>query len=135
MTVTARALSESVWAAPQIALEDVSDLARQGVRRIVSHRPDGEDPAQPTAAQMAEAAAAAGVEFSHAPVLGMPSPEAVVATAEALADGAPVLMFCRSGTRSTMAWALAMRSSGRAEPQELRDAAAAAGYDLSRLPL
>ena len=84
---------------------------------------------------MSAAAVAAGLEFVHAPVSGMPGADAVKATADALEDGVPVLMFCRSGTRSTFAWALAMRSLGRADGDTLRAAAAAAGYDISRLPL
>lgn len=49
--------------------------------------------------------------------------------AAALEDG-PVLAFCRSGTRSCMLWALARAKQG-ADPAELYDQAAAAGYDLS----
>ena len=44
------------------------------------------------------------------------------------------MFFCRSGMRSAAAWAMAERRAG-AEPDALREAAAAAGYDLSRLPL
>lgn len=135
MIIAAKPLSAGVWAAPQIATDDLPELARQGIRRIVSHRPDGEDPDQPSAADISAAATSAGLEFVHAPVTGMPGPDAVKATADALEDGVPVLMFCRSGTRSTIAWALAMRSLDRADPDTLRQTAAAAGYDLSRLPL
>ncbi|AQR61573.1 TIGR01244 family protein [Brevundimonas sp. LM2] len=135
MTVTSRPLAPGLWIAPQIALDDLPDLAAQGVRRIVSHRPDGEDAGQPNAAVVAAAAQAAGLEFVHVPVAGMPGPDAIAATARALEDGAPTLMFCRSGTRSVFAWALAMRSLDRADAQTLRAAAAAVGYDLSRLPL
>jgi uncharacterized protein (TIGR01244 family) len=60
--------------------------------------------------------------------------EVALAVGEVLATGEPVLMFCRSGTRSAMTWALAMRRAG-AEPEALREAAAPAGCDLSRLPL
>jgi uncharacterized protein (TIGR01244 family) len=42
----------------------------------------------------------------------------------------PVLAYCRSGTRSTLLWALAEASNG-ADPDELSATAAAAGYDLS----
>lgn len=135
MNIRANALSAGVWAAPQIGLDDVPELARLGIRRIVSHRPDSEEPGQPSAAEMSAATTAAGMEFVHAPVSGMPGPDAVKATAGALEDGSPVLMFCRSGTRSTFAWALAMRSLDRADADTLRTTAAAAGYDLSRLPL
>ena len=130
-----RRLSDTVWVAPQIAMKDLADIAALGVRRVVSNRPDGEDPGQPLSAEMEAAVRAAGMIFVHAPVVGMPSPDAVRAVAEVLETDEPVVMFCRSGTRSTVAWALAMRGLDRAEPEALRDAAANAGYDLSRLPL
>lgn len=130
-----RPLSDTVWAAPQIAIDDLSDIAAMGVRRIINNRPDGEDAGQPSSAQMEEAARAAGLDYVHAPVMGMPTPDAVRAVAAALEADEPVLMYCRSGTRSTVTWALAMRALDRAEPDDLREAAAKAGYDLSRLPL
>lgn len=130
-----RPLAANVWAAPQIAIEDLAEIAGMGVRRIVNNRPDGEDAGQPSSADMQEAARAAGLDYVHAPVAGMPGPDAVRAVAAALEAGEPVLLYCRSGTRSTVAWALAMRALDRAEPDELRQAAANAGYDLSRLPL
>lgn len=130
-----RSLGEAVWAAPQIAVEDLDAVAAAGVRRIVNNRPDGEDAGQPTSAEMEAAARAAGLDYVHAPVAGMPGPDAVRAVAGAIEAGEPFLMYCRSGTRSTIAWALAMRALGRAEPDVIRDAAARAGYDLSRLPL
>ena len=135
MSITAKPLSEGVWAAPQIEIGDLPALAEQGIRRIVSHRPDGEDAGQPSATMMANAARAAGLAFVHAPVTAKPGPEAIQATADALEDGALVLMFCRSGTRSTIAWALAMRALDRADADTLRATAASAGYDISRLPL
>ena len=42
----------------------------------------------------------------------------------------PVLAYCRSGTRSTLLWALAEASKGRS-PDELTEVAAQAGYDLA----
>ena len=41
-----------------------------------------------------------------------------------------VLAFCRSGTRSTILWALAKAKSG-APVDQLSDDASSAGYDLS----
>lgn len=104
---------------------------------LVSHRPDHEDPDQPTAAEMADAARAAGLTFVHAPVRGLPDEAAVSATARALENAAPgraVVMFCRSGMRSSAAWAMARAQQG-ADPDALRAAAAEAGHDLSRVPL
>ena len=42
----------------------------------------------------------------------------------------PVLAYCRSGTRSTLLWALAEASTGE-HPAVLAEKAAAAGYDLA----
>lgn len=133
--LSARPLGKTVWAAPQIAVEDLAAIAAMGVRRVVNNRPDEEDPGQPSSAEIEAAVRAAGLDYVHAPVLGMPGTDAVRAVAAALEADEPVLMYCRSGTRSTVAWALAMRDLGRAEPDEIREAAANAGYDLSRLPL
>jgi sulfide:quinone oxidoreductase len=109
-------------------------LAEAGVRRIVSNRPDGEEPGQPTAAEMETAASEAGMVFLWIPVSGLPAPDQVQAVADALADAQPTVLFCRSGMRSAAIWAMSERLKG-AGAEELRTAAAAAGYDLSRLPL
>ena len=130
-----RLLAAGVWVAPQIAIEDLAEVAGLGVRRIVNNRPDGEDWDQPSSADMEAATRAAGLDYIHAPIAGMPGPDGVRAVAAALETDEPVLMYCRSGTRSTVVWALAMRTLDRADPDELREAAAKAGYDLSRLPL
>ncbi|MGG2357485.1 beta-lactamase hydrolase domain-containing protein, partial [Salmonella enterica] len=47
----------------------------------------------------------------------------------AQAGDAPVLAYCRSGTRSTLLWALTMARAGLA-PDEIATAAAGAGYDV-----
>ncbi len=130
-----RRLDQNVWVAPQIALADVRHAADQGIAVVINNRPDDEDPGQPSSADMRAAAQAVGLNYIHAPVMGMPSPDVVSQVATVLAQDTPVLLYCRSGTRSTIAWALAMRSLGRGEPDELRETAANAGYDLSRLPL
>jgi uncharacterized protein (TIGR01244 family) len=132
--VSPRPLSPTVQASPQLSPDALPALASSGVRRIVSNRPDGEDPGQPTAAEMDAAARAAGMDFIWIPVSGLPGPDQVAAVAEALADGASTVMFRRSGMRSTAAWAMAERLKG-ADADELRRIAANAGYDLGRVPL
>ncbi|MBX9801443.1 MAG: TIGR01244 family phosphatase [Caulobacteraceae bacterium] len=129
-----RPLSPTVWASPQLAPEALPALAAAGVARIISNRPDGEEPGQPTAAMMEAAAREAGMAFAWIPVSGLPGPDQVAAVAELLADGLPTVMFCRSGMRSASAWAMAQRRAGL-DADALRDAAAEAGYDLGRVPL
>lgn len=129
-----RRLSATVWVSPQFSPLGMSALAASGIQRVISNRPDGEDPGQPAAAVMEEAARDAGLTFAWIPVSGLPGKDQVAAVADFLADDIPTVMFCRSGTRSAMVWALAERTRG-ANADDLRAAAASAGYDLSRLPL
>jgi uncharacterized protein (TIGR01244 family) len=128
-----RRLDQSTFVAPrQIAFADIPAIAADGIRLIVNNRPDGEEPDQPASAEIEAAARAAGLDYRHIPIAGGGFPTArVEAMAEALEQG-PVLLFCRSGTRSTYLWALA-RSSRGADAGALIREAAAAGYDLRPL--
>ena len=132
--MTLRPLSPTVSVSAQLSPDVMPALAASGVGRVISNRPDGEEPGQPPAAAMEAAARDAGLAFIWIPVSGLPGPDQVAAVAEALADGVPTVMFCRSGMRSAAAWAMAERLQG-ADAEDLREAAAAAGYDLGRVPL
>jgi uncharacterized protein (TIGR01244 family) len=99
-------IDEKVSVAGQIDPADVTRAAAQGFRRVVNNRPDGEALDQPAGAAIAEAAAAAGLDYVAIPIAGGFTMPQVEAMAAALDDG-PVLAFCRSGTRSTNLWALA----------------------------
>lgn len=132
--MTPRALSPSVWTSPQLFPDGIPALAASGVRRIICNRPDGEEPGQPTAAELESVARDAGLTFALIAVSGLPRPDQVTAVAELLADGIPTVMYCRSGMRSAAAWAMAQRLKG-VEAGALREAAAAAGYDLGPVPL
>ena len=129
-----RPLVPGVLVAGQIHADDMAAAVAQGVRRIVNNRPDHEEPGQPTSAEIEAAAHAVGLDYTYAPARGLPDAAVVDAVAEALADGAPVLLFCKSGMRSAAAWALATSRSGGSR-EDIVTAAAGAGYDLSGLPL
>jgi uncharacterized protein (TIGR01244 family) len=123
-------LEDGMFVAGQIRPDEVPELAAQGIALIVNNRPDGEEPGQPSGAEIEAAAAAAGIAYRAIPVSQL-TPEAIEATRQAFdeADG-PVLAFCKSGTRSTYVWALA-RSLGGADGDTLVAKAAEAGYDLT----
>ncbi len=112
----------------QLTVDDIDQAAAQGIRLIVNNRPDGEEPGQPSSAEIEAAARAAGLDYRHIPIAGGFSPAQIEAMAQALEQG-PLLAFCRSGTRSTFLWALARAALG-APAGESVAAAAAAGYDL-----
>ena len=131
MTQLFRQIIEGVYASPQIGIDDVELARAMGIRLIINNRPELESADQVPGAEIEAAARAAGIDYVAIPVThaGFSEPQ-VAAMAMALdrATG-PVLAYCRSGTRSTLLWALAESSKG-ADPDELARAAEHAGYDL-----
>lgn len=127
-----RYVTEDLSVAPQISVADVAAAARAGFRTIVNNRPDDEEPGQPTSAEIAAAAAAAGLAYAHIPVRGGPTPDQVAAQRRLLdAAETPVLAFCRSGTRSIVTWSIGQAMSGAMTRGELTTLGRDAGYDLS----
>jgi uncharacterized protein (TIGR01244 family) len=127
-----RKVTDTVFAAPQICVADVAQAAQMGVTLIINNRPEDESDDQTPGGEIEAAARAAGLDYVAIPVThaGFSEPQ-VLAMAEALegAEG-PVLAYCRSGTRSTLLWALAESSRG-GDPDALTNMAAKAGYDVS----
>ncbi len=132
-----KTLSRNVGVSAQLTAEGLAEAKAAGYVTVINHRPDSEEPGQPASESLAAHAASLGLHYVWAPISGLPDRAAVEATAAVLresSEAAPVLMFCRSGMRSTAAWAMAECADG-ADPETVRAAALAAGYDLSRLPL
>jgi uncharacterized protein (TIGR01244 family) len=127
-----RQLTDRIFVAPQIAVGDVKDAAQAGVTLIINNRPEDESADQTPGGEIEAAARAAGLDYVAIPVTHAGFAEwQVTAMTEALAktDG-KILAYCRSGTRSTLLWALAQASKGE-HPAVLAEKAADAGYDLT----
>jgi uncharacterized protein (TIGR01244 family) len=110
-----RALAPDICVAPQLSPEAMAEAARLGFRSVVNNRPDFEHgPEQPTTAAIEAAARAAGLEYRFLPVDGgYQSPEQIAAFAELLAElPRPMLVFCRSGARSTRLYMAAQALQG-----------------------
>ncbi|HEY3909998.1 MAG TPA: TIGR01244 family sulfur transferase [Stellaceae bacterium] len=114
---------------------DIGALAKAGVRTIVNNRPDGEDPGQLPAAEAKRLAEAHGLAYHHIPITAASLTRADVDDfAATLRDAAaPVVAHCRSGTRSTLLWALTRLRDG-ADPLGLVAEAARHGIDIAALP-
>ena len=114
---------------------DIDALAHAGVRTIINNRLDGEDPGQLPAAEARRLAEALGIAYHHIPITAATLSRADVdAFAATLRDApAPVVAHCRSGTRSTLLWALSQMREG-AEPLRLVAEAARLGIDIAGLP-
>lgn len=115
--------------ADQVRPEEIASL-RGRFAMLINNRPDGEEPGQPTHAEIEAAARHAGLAYRFAPVVAAPGPDQVQAVRGALDDATgPVLAFCRSGTRSIVTWAVAEALQGR-PVETLVAQGAQAGYDL-----
>jgi uncharacterized protein (TIGR01244 family) len=126
-----RTLTDTIFVAPQITVGDVAEANKAGVTLIINNRPEDESIDQTPGPDIEAAARAAGLDYIAIPVTHAGFAEwQVKAMVDALenADG-KVLAYCRSGTRSTLLWALARASKGD-HPAVLAELAADAGYDL-----
>lgn len=95
------------FVAPQISPDDVAAIASAGFVAIICNRPDGEDPGQPTATEIAARCKEAGLDFHHIPVSGMPLSATAVQEHRRIVEDSdgPVLGYCRSGQRSELIFA------------------------------
>jgi uncharacterized protein (TIGR01244 family) len=119
--------------APQIDLSDLAELAALGFTTLINNRPDDEVPPEIQSARMKAAAEDAGLVYVANPVInGAMTMDMVAAQGQAIADASgAVFAYCRSGTRSSIVWALSQ--SGRQPTDDILGALAKAGYDLGGL--
>ena len=126
-----RKLTDTLYASPQIGFDEVAEARAMGVALIVNNRPEDESDDQVPGPEIEAAARAAGIDYIAIPVthsgFSHPQLDALNAALERAGE-APVLAYCRSGTRSTLLWALARAKAGES-PNALTQAAAQAGYD------
>ena len=108
--------------------------SKQGVTLIINNRPDDEDPNQPAGSAIAAAAQDAGLAYVAIPVThaGFSVPQVEAMRSAIDENGGKTLAYCRSGTRSTLLWALAEAHNGR-DPETIATEAANAGYDVGAI--
>jgi uncharacterized protein (TIGR01244 family) len=125
-----RQLDDKVMVSGQLAPHEVAGLAEQGVTMLVNNRPDGEEQGQPLAGEIEAAAEAAGISYRFVPIIRGIGPADIEAMQEALrgCESGKMLAFCRSGTRSALAVALATREEG-ASAEEVVQQLNQAGFD------
>ena len=122
-------LSDSVTVSPQIRAEDVAAVAEAGYKIMVNNRPDGEEAGQPANAEIAAAAADAGLEYHYMPVGHADFPGADFGAFAQMVDNPekPVFAFCRTGTRCANLW---VASRPESERDDAVTQARRCGFDL-----
>ena len=124
-------LSPDVTVASQPTLAEFRDIAAEGYVAVINNRPDGEDPTQPGSEAEEAAAEEAGMAYAHIPM--GPVTDATVRHFQSVVKGAagPVLVHCRSGTRSANLWAIGEVLDGRMAAEDLGPLGGQIGLDLS----
>ncbi|WP_300381063.1 bifunctional protein tyrosine phosphatase family protein/NAD(P)/FAD-dependent oxidoreductase [Henriciella sp.] len=118
---------------PQLTAQDVGLAASKGYRAILINRPDGEASEQPNHEEIFAAAERHGLNVRYIPVTPGDITRADVSNfATAMRElPAPVLAYCRTGTRSVSLWALLQ--AGHLSADSILKTASDAGYDISGL--
>ncbi len=126
-------LNEHVAFGPQVMPELIAGLAEHGFEQLICNRPDNEEPHQPSIDSIRAAAEAHGIAVIYAPVGGTQLDQAILdSTREALDNNKKTLMYCRSGMRSSVLWAMVQLQQG-APMDETFNQLAAIGYDAASM--
>ena len=117
----------------QITEEDIEQLKEAGFKTIFCNRPDNEEQNQVTVKSIQDKAIKSGLNFIHQPVIGGQISQNDIDEFSDHYDDAekPIFAYCRTGTRSSMLWALS--ESGKRSIDEILRLTSAAGYNLSNL--
>lgn len=117
----------------QITEDDIEKLKDAGFKTIFCNRPDNEEQNQVTVKSIRDKAVQLGINFIHQPVIGgQISQNDVDAFSEHYDEATkPIFAYCRTGTRSSMLWALS--ESGKRPIDEILKLTTAAGYNLNKL--
>ena len=128
-----RIIDETYAVSPQIAPEDVPDIAAAGFTTVICNRPDEEVPVELQSQTMRIAVEAAGLTFVDHPVTHPTiNPETIGRQMDVLRGAkGKVFAYCASGTRCSILWALGQ--VGQLDADEILATVAKAGYDLSAL--
>ncbi len=109
-TLSLQPLSPEACASPQLDPAAMRAVAEAGFRSVINNRPDFEGgPAQPTTQALEAAALEAGLQYAYLPVSpGQITPHDVNLLTTLLKTlPKPILLFCRSGARSSHLYQLA----------------------------
>lgn len=128
----AKEISTGLSVSSQIDVEMLADIANQGFKTIICNRPDNEGAGQPDFADIEKAAKELGMDCHYLPVVSgkVSDDDAKKMGALLQQSQAPVLAYCRTGTRSTMLWALDKVLDNRENLSQVEEASRQAGYNL-----
>jgi uncharacterized protein (TIGR01244 family) len=129
-------LAPGLTATGALTAAHIEALAASGVKTIINNRPDDEDPGQLPAAEARRLAETHGMTYIHIPMTAQTLQPADVDAMDAAVKNStqPIVAHCRSGTRTTLLWALGRVRDGE-DPAALVALGARNGVDIAALPI
>ncbi len=129
----ARPLNKELSVSTQITTDDIISLKEAGYKSVVINRPDNEVVPELAHEHISHACEQHGLAVRFIPITpGQISPQDVGQFNSALNKlPSPTLAYCKTGTRSAYLWAFSQ--AGTLPVDEILNACAQAGYDLSAL--
>jgi sulfide:quinone oxidoreductase len=117
----------------QVTVDDIQTIKDAGFKTIFCNRPDNEEINQVTVESIKNAAVENGLKFIHQPVIGGQITQVDVDQFSEYFDASekPIFAYCRTGTRSSMLWALS--ESGKRPVEDILRLTSKAGYNLNNL--
>lgn len=126
-------LNNKLAFAPQISPDMVAELYHEGFEQVICNRPDNEEAFQPTLDSIQAEAEKLGMSVIFAPVINSQfTAETIDKTRQALARDKKTLMFCRSGARCSILWAIIQTQNGKVLEETFRQLSPI-GYDIAHL--
>lgn len=126
-------IADYLYVSRQLDERIAKRAAQYEIKTVICNRPDGEEPNQPDFETVKNWLNKYGIEnVIYMPVtMDSINDESLQAFQEAVANSpAPILAYCRSGTRSAMMWAMNQTKRG-VEVNSLIKAAELANVDLT----
>lgn len=125
-------LSEQLYIAPQLQAETLDAIKQLGIQTLICNRPDGEADDQTPFAEIAQQLQNSSIQnFVYLPAT-MPEINAQLAEQFAQAtQNQPVLAYCRTGTRSSLLWAIHQATQGVPTDELIALVLEKTGIDLS----
>ncbi|CAG9294942.1 protein tyrosine phosphatase family protein [Celerinatantimonas diazotrophica] len=123
-------ITKQLSVCPQLTVDEIKTIHQLGYQTIICNRPDGEQPEQPKAEDLKQAAEELGMTFIFQPIVNgqIEFSDGTEFLSYLESSNTPILAYCRTGTRSTILWALSQHN--RLSAEQIRQQTLAAGYKI-----
>lgn len=132
-----RQLEQATFVSPQLTTEHLSLLSELGIKTVICQRPDEEISSEishltPYHDSMAELLRTEGIQLIYQPLYTISMIEVDALSKHLKTADFPLLIYCASGTRSTILWALTQILIEKRKKTDIVAKAEKAGYFIAQ---